>query len=68
MRDSNRIKYMTEVLYQLWSKPENQDLRLGQLLYNLYIANRQHTKNQADIFNTEDLEWLDWMIEDYNSL
>lgn len=61
MRDPERIHAITQVLFLLWNKPENQDLRLGQLLYNLHIKNRRLTKSKADIFDTEDDEWLEWI-------
>lgn len=61
MRDPQRIHNITRELWTLWDKPGNRDLRLGQLLHNLHSINRHNTKSQADIFDTEDDEWLEWL-------
>ena len=59
MRDKERIDKTTDALNLLWK--EHPDLRLGQLIDNLHSLNRQKTKSKADIFYTEDVEWLDWL-------
>lgn len=62
MRDPKRIKLITDVLYRVWSKPEKQDLRLGQLLMNIHYNEHLH----YDMFNTEDTEWLGMLIDECN--
>lgn len=63
MRDPKRIEQITMALFNYWMKYP--DLRLGQLLVNLHHHGRKHTQSQADIFNTEDDEWLEWLLKFY---
>lgn len=63
MRDPERIHAITTALYLLWSETRNQDLRLGQLLYDIGY----HNVLSPDIFNIEDDVWLDWILKKYES-
>ena len=61
MRETARIERIVKLVYRIWNKPTNHDLRIMQLLINPFVG-----LSEVELYNMEDGELENKLREFYH--